>query len=353
MRKLFAVAVLIAFTAPSAYAAEASADCQRELDVSLYGGSLQPSQVGSDKISFGEAVTLKWPVKKISLDAKDASIVRLAELLGAQTGIKFIVKEGIPADLKITIHVSGMGVRQFLDTLSAATGLAYTAESRLEVDAEAQSGPDAHGPKTTDTGERVIIRENDNGEIEVTAHNPYIQRIIAVRSRVARPVTHVIISSLAAEGVIVNMGKASLSLKDADPIEAVTRLIKQIDGAGYVVIKLEDYLALQDPERAAEVEKAVEKVDRPKISLRLRDADIVAALAQLAEKGQFYITVPKPGIPNFLIIPDVKVVDEKVLPPLQQVSGTPSIRRTIDVRMTPGTAGGYAVPIGPSDRLER
>ncbi len=134
-----------------------------------------------------------------------------------------------------------------------------------------------------------------------------------------RLVTHVTISSLRKEGVIVNMGKASLSLKDADPVETVTKLIKQINGAGYVVIKLEDYLALQDPERAAEIEKALEKVDRPKISLTLRDADIVDALARLAEKGHFYITVPKPGIPNFLIIPDVKTVDKKVLPPLDEL----------------------------------
>ena len=127
------------------------------------------------------------------------------------------------------------------------------------------------------------------------------------------------------------MGMVSLALKDADPIQAVTKLIDSVEGAGYVIMSLRDYLALQEPDRAERIKKAVKETPSQKIGLELRNVPIVEALKQLAEKGRFYITAPKPGVPSFLIIPNVTVDDKEVMPGLDRISSqlsSPSIFRS-------------------------
>lgn len=255
---------------------------------------------------------LRWPNKKISLDVKDTSIRRIADMLGAQTGIAFTVKEAVPSSLKITIQVGDMDVKQFLDTLCAATNLTYMAESRakaketkLPPDQEQLAGVQVTAPE---------IKFNPTGQgyemLTPTGAN------IVVLNGAGNPVTDVTISSLAAEGVVVNMGTVSMSVKDADPVEVATKLIKQINGASYMIMDLNDYLALQDSDRAAEIEKSLQKAPRSKVTLSMRNVPIQSALTKLAEKGHFYITSPQPGQSSFLIIPDVIVVDPKVMPGL-------------------------------------
>ena len=242
----------------------------------------------ADQFRLNGATPLKWPDKKVVLDVKDASVTQLAETLGKQTGIKFIVADGVPKDLKITINVSGMAIKQFLDTLTTTTNLVYIAESRTP------SGEPAK-PKVEEAHESF---RNEYRSITVTTWPS---------------VTHVTISSFAAEGVFVNAGRVSLSLKDADPIDAVTKLLKQMN-IGYMIMGLDDFLKLQDSDRAAEIKKAVQKVGRPKIDLVLRNTDLEDALALLADKGMFYITVPSHRKPGYIIIPDVKITDAGILP---------------------------------------
>lgn len=251
---------------------------------------------------------LKWPDKKIGLDVKNASIRRVAEILSEQTGIKFAVKEAVPSSLKITIQVGGMGVKQFLDTLCAATNLTYMADSRV----------DSKAPKVEEKSKAEItapdIKFNATGNgYEMVA--PIGSQLYVLNAGAGKPVTDVTISSLAAEGVVVNLGMVSLSVKDADPVEVATKLIKQINGASYIVMDLKNYLALQDPDRAAEIAKALESAPSKKITMTLRNRPITIALMELAQKGNFYISMPA-GANNYLIIPDVHVVNAAILPPL-------------------------------------
>lgn len=261
---------------------------------------------------------LKWPDKRITLDVTEVGIRRVAEVLREQSGISFSVKEAVPASLKITIRVGGMGVKQFLDTLCAATNLTYMAESRAE-EVSAKPPSDSEQPRSvTFTAPQIHLNQTGEG-FELVA--PSGTKIVTLNAGIGKPVTHVTISSLAAEGVVVNMGTVSMSMKDADPIEAATKLIKQINGASYMILNLKDYLALQDAERAAEIEKAVESCPRAKISMTLRNVQIREALSKLAEAGHFYITTPQPGQNSFLIIPDVKVTDPNVMPGLSSSIG--------------------------------
>ena len=262
---------------------------------------------------------LKWPAKQISLDVKNQNIRRVAEILGDQTGICFVVKDAVPQGLKITIQVGGMEVKQFLDTLCAATNLTYIAESRAQAEESNEAPKDSENkPTVSVTAPQIQLNQSGEG-IELVA--PSGTKIMTFNVGVGKPVTHVTISSLAAEGVIVNMGTVSLSMKNADPIEAVTKLIKQINGASYMIMDLKDYLALQDADRAAEIEKAVQSCPRAKITLTLRNVPIQEALTKLAEAGHFYIATPQPGRNNFLIIPDVKVTDPKPMPGLTVMPG--------------------------------
>lgn len=275
-------------------------------------------------MSMNTISLLRWPDKRISLDAKNTSIRSIAKMLGDQTGIKFTVKEAVPSSLKITIQVSDMGVKQFLDTLCAATNLTYTAESQAKTEKaaddkkpsetpQASTAPGtAHG-QVTFTAPQVEFNQTGGG-YEMIA--PTGARIVVLNEGAGKPVTDVTISSLSAEGVIVNMGMVSMSVKDADPVEVATKLIKQISGASYMIMDLKDYISLQDPERAAEVEKALQKASRVKITMSFRNAPITTALARIAEAGHLYITNPQAGQSNFLIILDVKVVDPKVMPGL-------------------------------------
>lgn len=252
---------------------------------------------------FGGSVWMKWPDKRVTLDVKNASISEIAKTLQEQTGIEFIIGEGVPSDLKITIHVSDMRAREFLDTLTSTTGLIYVPECRTpEKKEEAE-------PKTEDTGgkptedQKSIVLKTPSGGLIVATGRPQPQMV-----------THVTILNPRTEGIVVNMGKVSVSLKNADPIDAVTKLIKQIKGASYAAMSLDDYLALQSPDDEAGIKKALKKASRPKVTLELRNVAVADALTQLSAAGRFYITIPKPGMPNFLIIPDVTVTDESGLP---------------------------------------
>lgn len=251
---------------------------------------------------FGESVWMKWPDKRVTLDFKNASISEIATTMQEQTGIEFIVGEGVPSGLKITIHVSEMRIREFLDTLTSTTGLIYVPESRTPEEKEAAE------PK----------REGSKGEAADVERGiplpPGAQVLLATGRPQPQIVTHVTILNPRSEGIVVNMGKVSVSLKNADPIDAVTKLINQIKGASYVVMSLSDYLALQSPDDEARIQKALKKAPRPRITLELRSVEVADALTQLSVSGNFYLTIPKPGAPNFLIIPDVVVTDESALP---------------------------------------
>ncbi|MDI6828992.1 MAG: hypothetical protein QME62_10965 [Armatimonadota bacterium] len=264
---------------------------------------------------FGGTISLRWPNKRVSMDVKDADLAKLLELLSAQTGIQFILGDGVPANLKITIRVTNMDVKRFLDTLTSTTGLTYLAEHREgeKDNGEKAKSDELAGSKPDVGSDNPDIADSHIGGIPFPGKFPEKHPMYDFARK---EVTHVTIYSLKSRGVIVNMGKVSASLKNADPIEAVTNLIKQIGGAGYVVMNLDDYLALQDSMNAAKIRKALRSVSRIKVNLELRDTPITDALVQLSQKGKFYITIPRPGIPNFLIIPDVEVVDENVLPSL-------------------------------------
>ncbi len=291
------------------------------------------NQIYQRLMSMNTMSVLKWPDKNISLDVKDTSIRSIAKMLGDQTGIKFDVKQAVPSDLKITIQMSNMSIKQFLDTLCAATNLTYTAESRAEIPKPkpsadgskpekspkappAPAAPSAGGGAISFSAPQIQVVPTGEG-FEMVA--PSGQQVVMLNVGKGKPVTNVIISSLAAEGVIVNMGMVSMSVKDVDPVDVATRLIKQIKGASYMIMDLKDYLSLQDPERAAEIEKALQKTPRSKITMSFRNAPITSALQKIAEAGHFYITNPQPGQSNFLIIPDVKVLDTKVMPGLSFV----------------------------------
>lgn len=250
---------------------------------------------------FGESMWLRWPDKRITLDVKNAAVSDIAATLQEQTQIQFEVSEGVPSDLKITIHVNKMRVREFLDTFTSTTNLTYVAEGRQNSDGAAESekaaakelpSPDSQSEPSTDS------RRRDGP--------PIPRRLLTV--------THVTILNPRIEGVVVNMGKVSASLKRAEPIEAVTNLIKQIKGANYVVMSLDDYLALQSPDDAVKINEALSKTSRRRVTLEIRNTPVADALTQLSEAGKFYITIPKPGIPSFLIIPDVTVASENSLP---------------------------------------
>lgn len=249
---------------------------------------------------FGDFMWLKWPDKRITLDVKNASIMDVAMTLEEQTGLEFIVSEGVPTDLKITIHVSKMRVKEFLDTFTSTTNLTYVVESRqiAEESPDPKVTPGTNSP-TPDFGTSTPdTRRRDGPPIPKRMQN----------------VTRVTILNPRTEGVVVNMGKVSASLKRAEPIEAVTNLIKQIKGANYVVMSLDDYLTLQTPGDAALIKEAIRKTSRRRVTLEIRNAPVADALTQLAEAGKFYITIPKPGIPSFLIIPDVTLDSESNLP---------------------------------------
>jgi len=250
---------------------------------------------------FGGSMWMRWPDKRVTLDVKNASISEIATTLQEQTGIEFIIGEGVPSDLKITIHVSDMRAREFLDTLTSTTGLIYVPESRTPEEGIDSKKEDTGGKPTLD--DSSIVLKTPSGGLIVTTGRPQPQ-----------PVTHVTILNPRTEGIVVNMGKVSVSLKNADPIDAVTKLINQIKGANYVVMSLSDYLALQSPDDEAKIEKALKKASRPKITLELRSIEVADALTQLSSSGRFYLTIPKPGSPSFLIIPDVVVSDESALP---------------------------------------
>ena len=250
---------------------------------------------------FGGSMWMRWPDKRVTLDVKNASIPEIAKTLQEQTGIEFIIGEGVPSDLKITIHVSDMRAREFLDTLTSTTGLIYVPESRTPEEGIDSKKEDTGGKPTLD--DSSIVLKTPSGGLIVTTGRPQPQ-----------PVTHVTILNPRTEGIVVNMGKVSVSLKNADPIDAVTKLINQIKGANYVVMSLSDYLALQSPDDEAKIEKALKKASRPKITLELRSIEVADALTQLSSSGRFYLTIPKPGSPSFLIIPDVVVSDESALP---------------------------------------
>lgn len=252
---------------------------------------------------FGAPIWLKWPDKRVSLDVKDARIADIAKTLQEQTGIEFIVGDGVPSDLKITIHVSEMRIRDLLDTLTSTTSLVYVPESRTP----------AEEPKQSETNEESSPPEKAEGSPEFPFDMPTPGTVDIPFGR-PQVVTHVTILNPRAEGVVVNMGKVSVSLKNADPIDAVANLIKQIKGASYVVMSLDDYLAIQPPADEANVRKALKKVSRPKVTIELRNVEVADALTQLSTSGRFYITIPKPGMPNFLIIPDVQVIKEDALP---------------------------------------
>jgi prepilin-type processing-associated H-X9-DG protein len=318
-------------------------------------------QLRANGFVMADTSLLKWPDKKISLNVKDTSIQRLAWMLGAQTGIRFTVKPGVRPDLKITLQVSEMDAKQFLDMLCGATNLTYVAENRASSE-EAKSPPDgrqhstvtatapamssSHTSRsyeiTTQGGTRIETKSSwdakqqsgeQHSKVEVTAPtlrlNPTGQgfeiltqggaQIVMLNGGTSSPVTDVTISSLAAEGVVVNMGMVSMSVKDADPVAVATKLIDRIKGSSYMIMELKDYIALQDPDRAAEIEKAVKQVPRQKVTMSLRNRPITIALMQLAQEGHFYITIPQ-GINGYLIVPDVQVVNASVLPPL---AGTP------------------------------
>jgi len=263
---------------------------------------------GGDRFTFGPEGILEWPPKKVSIDIKDADLVLLAELLSGQTGITFIVDPDVPANLKITSRVSNMPLKRLLDTLVAATGLMYRAESR-------------------DTGQGLEEKPSlPPVPPEGDSKHSRFARLLAS----ARPVTHVTIYSLKDRGVTVNMGKVTASLKNADPIVAVTELLKQVDGAGYMVMSLTDYLSLQDAERAQQILNAVVSTERPKITLELRNTTIPEALVRLSEKGKFYITAPRAGVPYYLIIPDIVVTDRQVLPGLPSAEYLPPELRPRD-----------------------
>ncbi|MCL6519013.1 MAG: hypothetical protein K6T99_04220 [Armatimonadetes bacterium] len=281
---------------------------------------------------FGGTISLKWPNKLVSIDVRDADLARLTELLSAQTGIQFVLGEGVPVNLKITIRVSKMDVKRFLDTLTATTGLTYIAEHRETEKTEAET---AKQEKAVETKSEDSPDSPDFADSEIRKF-PFPGKFSEKHPMydfARKEVTHVTIYSLKSKGVIVNMGKVSASLKNADPIEAVTNLIKQIGGAGYVVMNLDDYLALQDPAQAERIRKALKSAPRMKVNLELRDSPITDALVQLSQRGKFYITIPKPGIPNFLIIPDVEVVDEKILPSLSAADKEAEERARNDQRI--------------------
>lgn len=243
---------------------------------------------------FGASVAFRWPDKRVSLDVKDMSVPEIAASLQEQTGIEFIIGDGVPADLKITIHVTGMRMRDCLELLTSTTGLIYVPESRPAAEEPKSSEPDTKAPDAKKQQEPSSAGAIFFGKPQM--------------------VTHVTILNPRTEGIVVNMGKVSISLKNADPIDAVTNMIKQIKGASYVVMSVEDYLALQSPDDEARAKKALGKSSRPKVTIELRNVEVVDALAQLSTTGRFYITIPKPGVPNFLIIPDVTVTDVNALP---------------------------------------
>lgn len=252
---------------------------------------------------FGGSMWMKWPDKRVTLDVKNASVSEIATTLQEQTGIEFIIGEGVPSDLKITIHVNEMRAREFLDTLTSTAGLIYVPESRTpEKEELAEPKKEGDEPKGARDASAKVLKTPSGGLI-VTTGKPQPQ-----------PVTHVTILNPRTEGVVVNMGKVSVSLKNADPIDAITKLINQIKGANYVVMSLSDYLALQSPDDEARISKALKKALRPKITLELRSIEVADALTQLSASGKFYLTIPKPGAPSFLIIPDVIVTDESALP---------------------------------------
>jgi prepilin-type processing-associated H-X9-DG protein len=127
------------------------------------------------------------------------------------------------------------------------------------------------------------------------------------------------------------------SINDGDPIEVALKILKQMD-ASYVVMSLKDYLALQDGPRAEEVRKAVQVIpERRKVTVSFRRTPVGEALSTIA-KDSFYITFTGPG--SFLIIPDVKVLDENVLPPI----GSETFRGRggyIDIMGILDAAGGF------------
>ena len=243
---------------------------------------------------FGGAVSFRWPDKRVSLDVKDTGIAQITTALQEQTGIEFVIGEGIPLDLKITIHVTGMRIRDFLDTLTSTTGLIYVPESRTADGAEKPSQPGGKGPESGEEAGGAVFSGFPFGKPQM--------------------VTHVTILNPRTEGIVVNMGKVSVSLKNADPVDAVSNMIKQIKGASFVVMSIEDYLALQSPDDEAKVKKALKRVSRPKVTLELRNVEVADALTQLSTAGKFYMTIPKPGAPSFLIIPDVTVTEDGDLP---------------------------------------
>ncbi len=311
MRRLFAIALAILAITASACLAQTSdqrdSSPRRPGDDSNWrqffaGSSRDLFRIGDT--FFGAPIFLKWPDKRVTLDVKDSGISELAGSLQEQTGIEFIVGEGVPSDLKVTIHVAAMRVRDFLDTLTSTTGMVYIPESRAD---EQISSPE----EATSSKEIKLTVPTRSGLIEISK---------------PQPVTHVTFVNPRAEGVVVNMGKVSVSLKNADPIKAVGNLVSQIKGASFVVMNLEDYLALQSPEQAEQIRKALTKTNRRKVTLELRNSEVSDALAQLSSAGNFYMTIPKPGSPSFLVIPDVTIVDQDALPSPSIEYWSPKVR---------------------------
>lgn len=262
-------------------------------------GSAEMFRIGDT--FFGGSVWLRWPDKRVNLDVRNAGISEIAKSVQEQTGIEFVLGDGVPSDLKITIHVTNMRIREFLGTLTSTTGLIYV--------------PESHAPEGAESAEpkKVDISGSDSGLGGIPAP-PSVSVTMHMLEPQVQLVTRVTILNPRTEGIVVNMGRVSTSLKNADPIEAVTTLINQIKGANYVVLSLNDYLKLQSPEDEAKIKQSLKKASRPKVTLELRNVEVADALTQLSSSGKFYITIPKPGTPSFLIIPDVVVTNAGALP---------------------------------------
>ena len=76
------------------------------------------------------AKTSDWPDKTVDIDVKDETLTEIAAELTKQTGIQFVVGVGVPEALKITVRAKGVKVQEFLDTLTASTGLVYVADAQ-------------------------------------------------------------------------------------------------------------------------------------------------------------------------------------------------------------------------------
>ena len=141
--------------------------------------------------AFGQTAVYTWPRKTVELAVKDAHISRVAKLLSDQTGIRFIVGSGVPANLKVTAYVSGLELKQFLDSLCSASGLVYIAQSTPPL--SSQTG--IAGGKTAP--EEGYVTTCDSREL-----------IFRTAMR-ARPVTHIILCGTSGPCIVANMGRVS------------------------------------------------------------------------------------------------------------------------------------------------